>query len=126
VRSRPPEDPYENLHVEVWVYEGGVMGLRGRTNLPPGGYDALLVIGGPRKTGARANASEDTVEALDSYVERAKRTYVAQILAACDGNRTRAAKLLGVDVRTVFRLLAKMEGRDGATPDEDMEPEPEG
>jgi hypothetical protein len=99
--------PYESVAVEVWVYEGGAMGLVARSSLPPGGYDALLVIGGLRKSGARVQASEDTVEPLERHIERVKSAYVAQILAACGGNRTRAAKLLGVDVRTVFRLLAK-------------------
>jgi hypothetical protein len=117
---------YENIPVEVWVYEGGVMGMRGRTSLPEGGYDALLTIGGPRKSGARVRVDEETVESLESYVERAKSTYVAQILAACDGNRTRAAKLLGVDVRTVFRLLARMEGRDLAAADSSPPPSEQG
>lgn len=36
-----------------------------------------------------------------------RRNYVARVLAACDGNRTQAAKALGVDARTVFRYLEK-------------------
>jgi hypothetical protein len=118
--KRAERRPYESVAVEVWVYEGGVMGLRGQSSLPPGGYDALLLVGGRCKSGARVQASEETVESLERHIERAKSTYVAQVLASCGGNRTKAAKLLGIDVRTVFRLLAKE--REVAPPPSTDEP----
>ena len=39
--------------------------------------------------------------------ERYARKYVLDTLALCGGNRTRAAQLLGVDPRTVFRFLER-------------------
>lgn len=42
-------------------------------------------------------------EAVDEY----RMSYVAKVLAHFDGNRTQAARALGVDARTIFRYLAK-------------------
>lgn len=46
---------------------------------------------------------------LPQYVEQMKADYIRKALDACAGNRTQAAKLLGVDVRTVFRALTEDE-----------------
>lgn len=45
-----------------------------------------------------------------------QRQYIAEVLALNDGNRTRAARDLGVDPRTVFRFLEKEGDRDEDEP----------
>lgn len=45
------------------------------------------------------------LRSLSAAVDDFKRAYIADILARCGGNRTRAAKILDVDPRTVFRFL---------------------
>ncbi|HMK74027.1 MAG TPA: helix-turn-helix domain-containing protein, partial [Myxococcaceae bacterium] len=58
--------------------------------------------------------------------EEFQRRYIEQILARNGGNRTRAARELGVDPRTVFRFLEKVEaerspgGPESPPPDEDL------
>lgn len=42
-------------------------------------------------------------EAVDEY----RMSYVAKVLAHFDGNRSQAARALGIDARTIFRYLAK-------------------
>jgi transcriptional regulator with GAF, ATPase, and Fis domain len=41
-----------------------------------------------------------------------QRNYVNEVLALNNGNRTKAAQDLGVDPRTIFRYLVRLEGRD--------------
>ena len=55
-------------------------------------------------------------EAKDDF----ERRYVLEALQRHGGNRARTARALGVDPRTIFRLLEKM---DGAPPDPDPEEE---
>jgi len=50
---------------------------------------------------------EGTVEPLAEAKETFARTYVHRILALNGGNRTLAAKDLGVDVRTIFRYIER-------------------
>lgn len=47
------------------------------------------------------------VQPLEAAVEEFRMRYVGQVLAHFGGNRTQAARALGVDPRTVFRYLAK-------------------
>jgi len=54
--------------------------------------------------------------------DRFQREYINEILALNNGNRTKTARDLGVDPRTIFRHLEKDEGGGG---DEDRSPVPE-
>ncbi len=55
--------------------------------------------------------------------EEFQRRYIEQILERNGGNRTRAARELGVDPRTVFRFLEKREAeRQGGPAGPDEEP----
>jgi DNA-binding NtrC family response regulator len=47
------------------------------------------------------------IRPLAEAVEDFRRGYVERVLNRCGGNRTQAARLLGVDVRTIFRMLEK-------------------
>jgi DNA-binding NtrC family response regulator len=47
------------------------------------------------------------VKALNDAVEEFRMAYVTKVLAHLDGNRTQAARALGIDPRTMFRYLAK-------------------
>ena len=55
--------------------------------------DALTLVGG--------------VQPLADAVDAFRMAYVARVLAHFDGNRTQAARALGIDPRTIFRYLAK-------------------
>lgn len=48
------------------------------------------------------------VQALEAAVEEFRMAYVLKVLAHFGGNRTQAAKALGVDPRTVFRYLERV------------------
>jgi DNA-binding NtrC family response regulator len=52
-------------------------------------------------------AEKLVVEPLNDAVERFRMAYVSKVLAHFNGNRTQAARALGVDARTIFRYLAK-------------------
>ncbi|HVU53394.1 MAG TPA: sigma 54-interacting transcriptional regulator [Polyangia bacterium] len=53
-----------------------------------------------------------TILPLAEAKERFQREYINEILALNDGNRTKTARDLGVDPRTVFRHLEKEDGGD--------------
>jgi DNA-binding NtrC family response regulator len=56
-------------------------------------------------------AEKLVVQPLNDAVEAFRMSYVRKVLAHFDGNRTHAARSLGVDPRTIFRYLAK--SKDG-------------
>jgi DNA-binding NtrC family response regulator len=62
--------------------------------------------------------TEDTapVPSLAQAREAFQRRYIEQILERNGGNRTRAARELGVDPRTVFRFLEKQDAETPARP----------
>ena len=60
-----------------------------------------------------AEAELAPVLTLAQAKEEFQRRYIEQILARNGGNRTRAARDLGVDPRTVFRFLEKVEAGGG-------------
>ena len=65
-----------------------------------------------------AEAEGAAVLTLAQAKEEFQRRYIEQILARNGGNRTRAARELGVDPRTVFRFLEKVEaGRSQGGPE---------
>ena len=57
---------------------------------------------------------------LGDAIEQYRRTYINEILELNRGNRTKTARDLGVDPRTIFRHLEK-EGESGRGPDEEVE-----
>lgn len=42
---------------------------------------------------------------LDDTLEDVKRWHIERVLRACEGNRAEAAKVLGVDRRTTYRMI---------------------
>ncbi len=52
---------------------------------------------------------------------RFERRYIQEVLERNAGNRTKTAKDLGVDPRTIFRHLARQSGEESAIPEEDGE-----
>jgi transcriptional regulator with GAF, ATPase, and Fis domain len=57
-----------------------------------------------------------TILPLADAKEKFQREYINEILALNDGNRTKTARDLGVDPRTVFRHLEKEDGEGGSAP----------
>ena len=55
---------------------------------------------------------------LSDAKEKFQREYINQVLELNNGNRTKTARDLGVDPRTIFRHLEKEDGDEGETPDE--------
>ena len=53
--------------------------------------------------------SDDAVLPLNEAKSRFQRDYINQILERNGGNRTKTARDLGVDARTVFRHLERLE-----------------
>lgn len=103
--------PLPVLRMQAKVFEDGTLGIKGPTDLAPGEYDAVVVL---HRTLAVAPARiEDPtapMEPMERFIERMRHEHVEAALARAGGNRTQAAKLLGVDARTVFRLLGKEDG----------------
>jgi transcriptional regulator with GAF, ATPase, and Fis domain len=66
---------------------------------------ALVLADGNRITAADLELEAGLVlplkEALDTY----RATYIRSVLERCGGNRTEAARILGLDPRTIFRYL---------------------
>ena len=85
--------------------------------------DLPIVVAGEVGTGRRTLASalaakritgEDlgfanalVVKALTDAVDEFRMAYVEKVLAHFEGNRSQAARALGIDPRTIFRYLAK-------------------
>jgi transcriptional regulator with GAF, ATPase, and Fis domain len=53
---------------------------------------------------------------LQEAKERFQRQYIGEVLALNNGNRTKTARDLGVDPRTIFRYLEKEDGGPGPSP----------
>lgn len=101
------EQVFKIEHVVAKVFDDALLGIKAKTSLPPGEYDAVVVLS-PRSKPTLPQFP-DGPETLDDYVNRMRKEYVLRALDAAGGNRTQAAKLLGVDIRTVFRVLEKAE-----------------
>jgi DNA-binding NtrC family response regulator len=95
------------LEVDVDVSDDGSVVVHPHGRLAPGHYAGVLIVG-VEEPPVEPPRPESIVP-LAEYVEHARREHVMRALRACGGNRTRAARLLGVDVRTVFRALAAEE-----------------
>ncbi len=77
----------------------------GEALLEPGSHEALLVV-------ERADVGNDaeSIEPLAVHLDRAKLEHVRAAVRAARGSRRAAARALGVDVRTVFRILGGARG----------------
>ena len=59
-------------------------------------------------------------------IDEMTRRYVRQVLAIAGGNKTHAAKLLGIDRRSLYRRLAESAAAAAAGPESEPEPDPVG
>jgi two-component system response regulator HydG len=78
-------------------------------------YEEIQVEDLPSRV--REHEDEGTLEELDdpSYMlplEELERRHIQRALKACSGNKTRAAKVLGVDRRTLYRKLERYAEKD--------------
>ncbi|MBL9024378.1 MAG: hypothetical protein JNL21_19440 [Myxococcales bacterium] len=69
--------------------------------LEPGEHEVVLVVEAAPGDGAGGPPLEPLAEHLD----RARVAHVRAALRAANGSRKAAAKALGIDVRTIFRIL---------------------
>lgn len=95
----------KTIEIEVQVFEDGILSAKAKTDLPAGRYPAVLVVGDRQPEPVASDADERLP--LAEYVEKARRQHIARALARCGGNRSHAARELGVDPRTVFRFVAE-------------------
>src|SRR5688572_4398027 len=71
--------------------------------LSTGEQDAMLIV---KKAGnSPASGGAEELGPPGAYLDRARREHVVAAVRAAGGNRKDAAKVLGVDVRAVFRIL---------------------
>jgi DNA-binding NtrC family response regulator len=100
--------------VEVELARDGVLCAKA-CDVAPGKYEDVVVLSTVKPAvESQPPAEEDAslpLEPLEDYVARVRTQYVERALALCDGNRSQAARMLKVDPRTMFRHLAKKEGR---------------
>jgi two-component system response regulator HydG len=57
-------------------------------------------------------ASQDPSELVS--LEEVERRYILRVLESVGGNKTLAARILGLDRRTLYRKLGRWSGADGA------------
>jgi transcriptional regulator with GAF, ATPase, and Fis domain len=74
---------------------------------------------GPEDLGLSADALPEILPLADAK-ERFQREYINQVLELNNGNRTKTARDLGVDPRTIFRHLEKEDGEGGGDPSFDV------
>ncbi|MEM9460300.1 MAG: sigma 54-interacting transcriptional regulator [Myxococcota bacterium] len=83
---------------------------------------ALVLADGPQITAADLDlempdgsaATDDAIMPLSEARDRWQREYINRVLALNGGNRTKTARDLGVDPRTIFRHLEKVEKENNA------------
>jgi DNA-binding NtrC family response regulator len=75
-----------------------VVSTRGAVIEAPGPLDAILSVGSTHEEQAFANLT--TLDDLE-------RRYLLHVLEAANGNRTRAAEILGIDRRTLYRMAER-------------------
>ncbi len=63
----------------------------------------------------RGAAADPTAPKSALTLEEMKRWYVAKVIADCGGNKVRAAETLGIDRRTLYRILER-EGEEEPGP----------
>jgi DNA-binding NtrC family response regulator len=74
-------------------------------------------IARPRFTGSTLGRSQEAGERTEECLADFQRTHVISILDRTGGNKARAAKLLGISRRSLYRLMAKYEIGSAATAD---------
>ncbi|HVF50749.1 MAG TPA: sigma-54 dependent transcriptional regulator [Pyrinomonadaceae bacterium] len=71
----------------------------------------------PASTSAHASAASSSSDANDSAapltLEEIERRHIRRVLEEVNGNRERAAAILGISARTLYRKLREYEGSDG-------------
>ena len=69
-------------------------------------------------TPASAAAAARTGVPTDRSLAHLERDHIAQVLAACDGNKARAARSLGLDRRSLYRRIERygLDARPGRAP----------
>jgi DNA-binding NtrC family response regulator len=98
------------LRAKAKVFEDGMLGFKTPTDLAPGEYEAVVVLRSVPPSEGREVDADAPIEPMDRFLERMRHEHLQAALVRAGGNRTQAAKLLGVDPRTVFRLLDKEGG----------------
>jgi DNA-binding NtrC family response regulator len=93
------------LLITAHVFDNGMLGVKMPAALRPGTYEGALALQRQEVRALEPAASPESFVPLPLYLEQAKADCVRKALDACGGNRTQTAKLLGVDVRTIFRML---------------------
>ncbi|MCU1280231.1 MAG: Sigma 54 interacting domain protein, partial [bacterium] len=76
---------------------------------------------GPEDMGLTADVLPAILQLADAK-DKFQREYINQVLELNNGNRTKTARDLGVDPRTIFRHLEKEDGGDGDVPDDGSAP----
>ena len=76
-------------------------------------FEQLTVEDLPERI-SRYESSRMTIADVDSEhmltLDQLEKRYIERVLKAAQGNKTQAAKLLGVDRRTLYRKLERYEG----------------
>ncbi len=83
---------------------------------------ALVLADGPKiaasdldlDTPAEVEVGEESIIPLTEARDRWQRSYINRVLALNDGNRTKTARDLGVDPRTIFRHLEKEKAEEAS------------
>lgn len=76
--------------------------------LSPDGVIRDIVVGTPRA--GRQDETAGSVTTLEAALRSAERQAIDRALAAADGNRKEAARILGISVRSLFYKLKESEG----------------
>ncbi len=86
--------------------------------LARGGYEVLGVSDGRSVVQISADdgappdsPSDDDARSQRRSLEAMERSYIEQVLAECRGNRSRAARILGINRRTLARKMKQYEER---------------
>jgi transcriptional regulator with PAS, ATPase and Fis domain len=95
------------LRATAKVSGDGALSVNIPSDLAPGDYEAVLTLRAVPKREDVRSTTDAPIEPLDRFLDRMRREHLHAALARAEGNRTQAAKLLGVDIRTVFRFLEK-------------------
>src|SRR5262245_53613767 len=98
------------IDVDARVLGDGTLRLKLPVRMAPGDYPAVVTLG-KRKAKKKATKGDPgkPTATLAEHVEAARRQCLRLALERCGGNRSRAARLLGVDPRTVFRLVTEFD-----------------
>ncbi len=111
--------PNASIAMKKYGWPGNVRELENRIKKAVVLADKALVSG--EDMDLHADSLEPPLPLADA-LERYRKSYINDILDRNNGNRTKTAKDLGVDPRTIFRHLEKMEAERTGRP---LPPEPE-